>query len=91
MMWDQMRWKDNLITFHTVHSMHHEILQNDTILHRNLDIRLTVDLLTSLHQNHSAAKLEDLNHSALGRIRSSLQDLFNVYSWTNIASRSQKI
>jgi hypothetical protein len=50
MTWDQMRWKDNLITFNTVHIMLHEILYNDTVLHRNLDIKLTVDLLTSLHK-----------------------------------------
>jgi hypothetical protein len=65
MVWDQKHWKANLIHFHTVHSMHHEILQNDTILHMNLDIRLTVDLLTSLYRNHSATKLEALNHSTL--------------------------
>jgi hypothetical protein len=69
MTWDQLHWKNNLITFHTVHSMHHEILYNDTFLHRNLDIRLTVDLLTNLHRKHSAAKLEALNHSTLCSIR----------------------
>jgi hypothetical protein len=36
-------WKFNLITFHTICSMYHEILYIGIVLHGNLDIRLTAD------------------------------------------------
>jgi len=67
MMHGWMRWKDNLITFHTMCSMHHEIMYNAAVLHGNLNIMLTIDLLTSLYlHSHISTKENPIQVQLLG-------------------------
>lgn len=74
-----------------MYSMYHDTLYNGTVLHSNLDLMLTVELLSSMHLNWSGAKTRNANWSGIEAMETRLEELSSKCSFTFIAFGNQKL